>query len=446
MIRKLRSRARHAWRNMRAGRGLRLGPFELMWSPVLSDLRWKAAQAQNSTPAAAAASKTQRSVVFVNNAYYNFFYLARALRDRGWDAINVSVENPDGPNAIYYHGEDLNLYDADPDVMHRNIVGFFDEVKVRFRMVHFYGIGQMSFFPTSYDYSDDFDVLPLDFIELKKLGIKIGNSNGGCSHGISQTAFSQWSAGCCNRCVWQNQPAVCSDRRNLAWGHKVESVVDLHATEGNPALDYQGTKKCYREPLTTALDPEVWRPDLPIPERLRLQRTDDEVLIYHAVGNLKTRSSRTRNIKGTPAILDAIERLQAEGLKVRLEFATDVPNLDVRFIQAQCDIIIDQLNFGRYGATGREAMMLGKTTVCRLDPHEPDGVKTLQALTECPIVTADEASIYAVLRELVLDPDRRRITGEASRRYALKWHSAEACAQRYEEVYDRLMRGLAPVP
>ena len=35
---------------------------------------------------------------------------------------------------------------------------------------------------------------------------------------------------------------------------------------------------------------------------------------------------------------------------MRLEFVTDVPSKDVRFIQVQADVIVDQLNTGRYGA------------------------------------------------------------------------------------------------
>jgi hypothetical protein len=33
---------------------------------------------------------------------------------------------------------------------------------------------------------------------------------------------------------------------------------------------------------------------------------------------------------------------------------------------------------------------------------------------------------------------------KASRDFAVKWHSADACAERFELVYDRLMRGLPP--
>ena len=50
-----------------------------------------------------------------------------------------------------------------------------------------------------------------------------------------------------------------------------------------------------------------------------------------------------------------------------------MPNKDVRFIQVQADIVVDQLNYGRYGAQAREGMMLGRPTVCYINKSEPPG-------------------------------------------------------------------------
>ena len=40
----------------------------------------------------------RRSVVFLHHAYYNFLYLAAALRKRGWDAICVNIDDPSSPD------------------------------------------------------------------------------------------------------------------------------------------------------------------------------------------------------------------------------------------------------------------------------------------------------------------------------------------------------------
>ena len=438
---------------LRFGRAVSLGDFAILRRSQLaklyrrvSQLEWFIALGGESAELAKLelSKPRNRSVVFLHNSYYNFFYLARALRQRGWDAISVSIENPDGPNATFYHGDDLNLFDASEPQMRSNIETFFAENMDRFRMLHFYGRGHMSLFPSEFDFGEPFAQMPLDFIKLKRLGVKIGYSVCGCLDGVSQTTFRRWSGGSCDRCVWQNVSHVCNDRMNLAWGHKVEMFCDLISCEGFPALDYQSGPKSYREPLTTALDPSVWHPDIEIPERHRLPRKEGELIVYHAVGNFEFRATDERNLKGTGAVMTAIERLRAEGVNVRLEFVTGIASKDVRFIQAQADVIVDQLNHGRYGATAREGMMLGRPTVCYLNKAEPAGQTRLDSIETCPLVSASEATIYEVLRDLLVDADKRRQIGIESRKFAMKWHSADACAERFEEVYDRLMSGIPP--
>lgn len=384
-----------------------------------------------------------RSVLFLRNSYYNFFYLAAALRRRGWDAVSVSLDDPKGPHAKFYHGEDVTLYDSDPTRFRRNVEEFYQQTISRFRMVHFYGRGYMTFFSNLADTVPNFTMLSMDFLRLRQAGIKIGYSISGCLDGVAQSSVNRWS-GACQRCVWQDDATICSDLGNLAWGHKVVTFCDLIATEGFPALDYQGCEKAYREPLTTALDPDFWRPDLEVPERLRVQRAPGELIVYHSVGNFSMRSREGRNIKGTGAVIAATERLRAEGMNVRLEFVTDVPSADVRFVQAQADVIVDQLNHGRYGATAREGMMLGRPTICYINRDEPPGADRLESIESCPLVSANEQTIYNVLRDLLSNEAKRRSIGVASRAFAMKWHSADACAERFEMVYDRLMQGLPP--
>lgn len=431
---------------------LTVGPVSLLPAKQLRDMaaslrRAESALAWPSSPAAlelGGRSTRARSVVFIGSSYYNFLYLAQALRRRGWDALSVSIENPKGPNSQFYHGEDLNLFDADRGRYRQNIAEFFSEVERRFAMVHFYGRGHMSFFPESFDNTMNFDVVPADFLRLKRRGIKIGYSICGCLDGVAQSTVRRWTRGACDRCVWQGNADICSDIGNLAWGHKVHMVCDLIATEGFPALDWQSGPKVYREPLTTALDPEFWRPDLEIPERFRLKRAPGELIVYHGVGNYAIRARNGRDLKGTGAVLAAIERLRGEGAPVRLEFVTNVPNTEVRFIQVQADIVVDQLNYGRYGAQAREGLMLGRPTVCYISKDEQLGAARLESIETCPLVSASESTIYDVLKDLLGNEAKRRAIGEASHAFALKWHSADACATRFEQIYDRLTQGLAP--
>jgi glycosyltransferase involved in cell wall biosynthesis len=383
--------------------------------------------------------KAKRSVVFYRHSYYHFYYLAKALRTRGWDAIVVNLEPPNGSNEDFYHGEDINLFNSNPIKFNLNIKKFYKTAKSRFALMHFAGDGYLSFFPNATE-----DEYPKDILQWLKLNNKIAYTVSGCNSGRAQSSIHTWSSAnnnmsVCERCIWQENEQVCNDTKNLDWGKKVHQYCDLIFTEAGPSLDYMKSgNKVIREPTTMCVDKDFWQPNLAIPDEHKLNREQDETFIYHAVGNYNTRNSTSKNIKGTPFIFDAIERLKQEGYKVRLVFLTDKPNKVVRYYQVQADIIVDQLNYGRYGATAREGMMLGKPVISYLNKSELDDNDSLDCLDECPLVSATEQSIYDVLKSLVINADLRKEIGLKSRDYALKWHSAEACAERYEKAYDQL--------
>lgn len=386
----------------------------------------------------------RRNVLFLFNSYYHFYYLAKALRKRGWDAITVSYEDPvSGPNKNYYHGEDVNLYDPDPNIFQKNIKNFYSYAMKRFNFLHFAGDGLLSFFPNNWHVD-----APEDIIAWKHMGKKVAHTLSGCLSCVSQTSFSAWSLldakkPACDSCPWQNESRVCSDEKNLKWGAKVSAYCDLICAETTPALDYLASEKTVFNPLTMCLDPELWKPDLVIADQFRIRRSEAEFLLYHGVGNYEARLKEDgRNIKGTGAVMAAIERLKSEGVNVRLLFASNMKNQDVRYLQAQADVIVDQLIIGEYGATAREGMMLGKPVICYLNLKGNDDKRyDMQWKKEVPLVSATESTVYAVLKDLLLNPEKRRSIGMAGRSYALKWHSADACAERYEKIYDQIISG-----
>ncbi len=386
-----------------------------------------------------AAAPRRRSVLFLNQCYYNFKYLAAALRERGWDALVVNLASPEGPDAKYFHGEDVSLYVADPVEFSKRLQAFFDETCQRFGMVHSYGVGALGLFPEMWDIEVNHATIPWDVLEWRRRGIIIGYTPTGCLDGVTQSTFGAWSPACCARCSWRDRPDICSDAKNLAWGRKRDMLVDLIALDCGPAIDFNASEKAFRGPLTAALDPDVWRPDLEPPAHLRRPRTrDDEVIVYHGVGNYAVRTRDGINAKGTHAVIAAVDALRAEGIPIRLDFVDDVPSVDNRFVQVQADIIVDQLNHGRYGATAREGMMLGKPVVARINQWDADGVPATRCIIETPVLNANEETIKDVLRDLALDPAKRAAIGRASRDHALKWCAASSLAERFEHVYEVL--------
>ena len=97
--------------------------------------------------------------------------------------------------------------------------------------------------------------------------------------------------------------------------------------------------------------------------------------------------------------MDAVERLKKLGYPIRLIFKTGIPSRDMRFIQSQADLVVDQLNYGRFGATARECLALGKPVITNCNPVQHDG-SSLKSLTEAPVFHASEETIFETLQSL----------------------------------------------
>ena len=174
------------------------------------------------------------------------------------------------------------------------------------------------------------------------------------------------------------RPDVCSDERNLAWGELRNSLADYQVN-------------CRRQPRglqRRPARPRGARVLLPRPRRLAARPAGAAELpapvsptstckLYHAVGNAQKRvAARSRqSLKSTHIYFPLVEQLKAEGRDVELIYFTDVPNRDVRYYQAQADVVCDMLTFGWFGANVREAMMLGKPAVCYLRPAWIENVR-----------------------------------------------------------------------
>jgi hypothetical protein len=390
------------------------------------------------------AEPKRKSVVFVHNTRYHFNTLAQALRRRGWDALTVSVEPLDSPWRQFEVGEDLNLYHEDQATRRRQIREFLRALPERFGTLHFYGQGRPTFFEENMENSARRTKVPWDFLELRRHGVTIGYMPSGCMDGGRQSSIRQTSRNICGRCVWELRPDVCSDAKNAAWADTLDAVCDWVGIEGDFAVDERSGSKFVRWPVCTATDPDYWRPDLVVDDDKRVPRENGEILVYHAFADVSVRRANGRDIKGTTAVEAAIEKLRAEGIPLKLFFASTLPITEVRYYKVQADIVVDQLNYGRIGANARESFMMGKPVITRLMPEQPFPLPPARSVMEAPALDASEATIEAVLRKLALDPALRRRMSRSSREYALRWYAADECARRFEMVIDRVKRGLVP--
>jgi len=145
-----------------------------------------------------------------------------------------------------------------------------------------------------------------------------------------------------------------------------------------------------------------------------------------------------RAVKGTEAVLAAVESLRRRGAPVELDLIEGVPNAEARLRYAAADVVIDQLRVGWYGMFAIESMALAKPVVVHLD--EEAAAETEEAFgLELPLVRADESSLEDVLAGLVEVRAELPELGRRSREYVERVHSHTAVARRVLEIYERVM-------
>ena len=147
-----------------------------------------------------------------------------------------------------------------------------------------------------------------------------------------------------------------------------------------------------------------------------------------------------RNIKGTPFVIQAADRLISEGYPVELVLAERRSNNEILALIHDADIVVDQLVIGWYGMFGVEAMAHGRPVICYLredlcslfkfagvmDPEDP------------PVLNTNYGSIYEQLKLLVESKDIRLTLGARGRQYIEKWHSTEALGKIFDRINAKL--------
>jgi glycosyltransferase involved in cell wall biosynthesis len=136
-----------------------------------------------------------------------------------------------------------------------------------------------------------------------------------------------------------------------------------------------------------------------------------------------------------------VEKVKKDGFDVELISPTGVPNLEVRFLQMQCNVVTEMLTYGWFGTNVREAMMLGKPVICFIRPEWLESLREEipEYAEELPITSATPVSVEVILSDLIAKPELRAEIGRKSREFALKWHSTGTAARRFNEIYQNLI-------
>lgn len=157
---------------------------------------------------------------------------------------------------------------------------------------------------------------------------------------------------------------------------------------------------------------------------------NDVVTICHAPNH--------RGFKGSEFVIDAVKKLQDEGLKVELRLLEKMQNNDVRrYLNEQADILVEQLIFTGHGLNGLEGLASGLPVISNLEDETyilP--MRRWSYFSECPIVSATPENLIDVLRKLITRPELRKKLGCAGRQYAEKYHGMDSAVHLFEAVID----------
>ena len=150
-----------------------------------------------------------------------------------------------------------------------------------------------------------------------------------------------------------------------------------------------------------------------------------------------------RGVKGTRFLLDAISRLRGEGVSFEFVLVEGLSQAEARSLYRKADLLVDQLLVGWYGGLAVELMALGKPVICYLREEDLRFIPPPMR-GDLPIIRADPATIYQVLKEW-LTGRRGELSevGRKSRAYVERWHNPLKIAARMKGEYEAIMSSKA---
>jgi glycosyltransferase involved in cell wall biosynthesis len=267
----------------------------------------------------------------------------------------------------------------------------------------------------------------------KLFNVKLIYLPSGCREEVSKEDFSQLDKGkVCGNCGYWNR---CNDTLNIANFAIINRYFDM--VIGIGVLD--STQISITHLKYKVIDLTLWSPNLSIPSNHKMPFSSNIRILHSSYLSKSGRDWQGRNIKGSPFVLAAIERLKNEGHAVEYVFVHDKPSNQMRFYQAQADIVVEQLIYGWWGSTFVETSALGKPVVCYLRPAWKEFfLKNFPEYGILPVIEADTQSIYEVLKRLVTDGDYRRQKGDESRRFAEAHFDPERNTAKLIELLEAL--------
>ena len=367
-------------------------------------------------------------ILQVHHALYIPTLLTRGFRELGHRADTVTFGITERVRDLTW-GADFNL-NGRPWAAPQH-VAFLLWALTRYDVFHFWARPYVV--PAAYNlFRRHF---PFDLQLIKRAGKRISFQSDGCYAMVRPSVWqSKVDPEICRTCqlTQGDTYGFCCNKHTVELNEAMDRYADLRFGMGM-GLDYEANAKYVFSPV----DIERWRPDLEIPPEHRVEKKPGTVLVYHGVGSHVVGNRGA--IKGTDVLLRTIDELKKEGYPVDLLHVENCPNNNIRFYQAQADIVVDQLLIGGGGQNARECLALGKPVLTRVHDQQWSVFKEAAAPHGVPpFVATDGRTLKQNLIMLINNAELRAEIGARSAAWARAVLAPTASASRYVEHFQKL--------
>jgi hypothetical protein len=369
--------------------------------------------------------KYKQSILFYNPDYSCTFFYRDELQKIGWMAKIIVPQ--DYPKNILYSSERIHTAPSSDGIKYFKYLFYFLRASLYYKYIVYYGRprdfwGSKKKFlkPTSE---------PLLFL-LKLLRKKIIYIPSGCRDEFTRQDFSQFDNGnVCGNCGFYDDCDEQSNIRNLYLVNKYADLVIGHGFT-TPSIDKLKPIKW------KSFDLETFNPNIQIPKNFLMPKSSTFRILHST--KLKGRDLNGKNIKGSGYIEAAVERLLSEGFDCELIRVMDESPANMKYIQVQADVIIDQLIYGQWGSTSLEGIVLGKPVICYFNTIWKENYMKSLNIEVWPFIEAGTNSIYDVLKYLLNNRFELNRYSELSLDFAQRYLDIKNNAKEFTQVLEKL--------
>ncbi len=138
-------------------------------------------------------------------------------------------------------------------------------------------------------------------------------------------------------------------------------------------------------------------------------------------------------VKGTAEITEAIRSLQSK-FSFDFKLVQGIPHSEAMQLYQEADLVIDQTLAGWYGGFAVELMAMGKPVMCYIRESDLKFVPK-EMVADMPILNISLENLKENIESFLVQREKWQMWGEASRKYALKWHNPRLIATSMVSLY-----------